>query len=72
MTVTVLEPGLLEVHGLTAAKIGELAAVGGVVLHELTPKVASLEEAFMDLTREDVEYRSGESASEAEKEEVAA
>jgi ABC-2 type transport system ATP-binding protein len=68
VTVTVLEPGLLEVHGLTAAKIGELAAVGGVVLHELTPKEASLEEAFMDLTREDVEFK----AAELEEEEAAA
>ena len=68
VTVTLLEPGLLEVHGLTAAQIGELAAVGGVVLHELTPKEASLEEAFMDLTREDVEFK----AAQLEEEEAAA
>jgi ABC-2 type transport system ATP-binding protein len=68
VTVTVLEPGLLEVHGLTAAQIGDAAAAGGVVLHELTPKEASLEEAFMDLTREDVEFK----AAELEEEEAAA
>ena len=68
VTVTLLEPDLLEVHGLTAAQIGELAAVGGVVLHELTPKEASLEEAFMDLTREDVEFK----AAQLEEEEAAA
>src|SRR6184192_3519041 len=68
VTVAVLELGLLEVHGLTAAQIGELAAVGGVVLHELTPKEASLEEAFMDLTREDVEFK----AAQLEEEEAAA
>jgi len=68
VTVGVLEPGLLEVHGLTAAQIGELAAAGGVVLHELTPKEASLEEAFMDLTRDDVEFK----AAELEEEEAAA
>jgi ABC-2 type transport system ATP-binding protein len=68
VTATLLEPGLLEVHGLTAAQIGELAAVGGVVLHELTPKEASLEEAFMDLTREDVEFK----AAQLEEEEAAA
>jgi ABC-2 type transport system ATP-binding protein len=64
VTVTVLEPGLLEVHGLTAAQIGDAAAAGGVALHELTPKEASLEEAFMDLTREDVEFKVAELARE--------
>ncbi len=51
-----IEPGLLEVSGLTAAQIGTAAAERGIVLHELTPKEASLEEAFMELTREDVEF----------------
>ena len=68
VTVTVLQPGLLEVHGLTSAQIGDAAAGGGVALHELTPKEASLEEAFMDLTREDVEFK----AAELEDEEAAA
>jgi len=54
--VVVRAPGLLEVSGLTAAQIGEAAAAGGFVLHELTPQQASLEEAFMELTRDDVEY----------------
>jgi len=49
-------PGLLEVTGLTAEQIGEAAAAHGVVLHELTPLRASLEEAFMELTRDDLEY----------------
>jgi ABC-2 type transport system ATP-binding protein len=48
--------GLLSVSNLEAARIGELAAAGGFVLHELTPKRGSLEEAFMELTRESVEY----------------
>jgi ABC-2 type transport system ATP-binding protein len=68
VTVTVLEPGLLEVHGLTAAQVGDAAAAGGVVLHELTPKEAWLEEAFMDLTREDVEFK----VAELEREEAVA
>ena len=51
------EPGLLEVTGLTAEQIGEAAAASGIVLHELVPVQASLEEAFMELTREDVEYK---------------
>jgi ABC-2 type transport system ATP-binding protein len=57
VTVTSLTPGLLEVNGLTAEHIGETAAANGIVLHELTPQQASLEEAFMELTREDVEFR---------------
>jgi ABC-2 type transport system ATP-binding protein len=50
------EPGLLEVHGMPSARIGELAARTGTVLHELTPMTASLEEAFIQLTRNAVEY----------------
>jgi ABC-2 type transport system ATP-binding protein len=46
----------LTVGGLPAARIGELAAREGLVLHELTPQLASLEEAFMELTRDSVEY----------------
>jgi ABC-2 type transport system ATP-binding protein len=49
-------PGLLEVAGLAAERIGEVAAAHGIVLHELTPLRASLEEAFMELTRDDLEY----------------
>jgi ABC-2 type transport system ATP-binding protein len=47
--------GLLTVTGLPAARIGELAASGAIVLHELTP-MASLEEAFMELTSGSVEF----------------
>jgi ABC-2 type transport system ATP-binding protein len=46
----------LSVTGLPSARIGELAAAGSVVLHELTPRVGSLEEAFMELTADSVEY----------------
>jgi ABC-2 type transport system ATP-binding protein len=48
--------GALEVHGLTAEQVGDAAAAAGIALHELTPHQASLEEAFMDLTRDDVEF----------------
>jgi ABC-2 type transport system ATP-binding protein len=48
--------GVLEVAGADAAAIGGLAARNGVVLHELTPLQASLEEAFMELTQESVEF----------------
>jgi ABC-2 type transport system ATP-binding protein len=45
------------VTGLSAPRIGELAASASVVLHELAPRLASLEEAFMELTADSVEYR---------------
>jgi ABC-2 type transport system ATP-binding protein len=50
------ERGALEVHGMTAEQVGEAAAGAGVVLHELAPQQASLEEAFMNLTRDEVEF----------------
>ncbi len=53
-----LPEGAIEVTGLDAAAIGELAAANGIVLHELTPQKASLEEAFMELTSDSVEYHS--------------
>ncbi len=56
VTVTTSEPGLLEVTGLTAAQIGDAARDRGLAVHELTPRQASLEEAFMDMTRDSVEY----------------
>jgi ABC-2 type transport system ATP-binding protein len=39
-----------------AAHVGELAASEGLVLHELVDVAPSLEEAFMELTRDAVEY----------------
>jgi ABC-2 type transport system ATP-binding protein len=56
VTVTSSEHGLLTVTGLSAMTIGDIAGVAGIHLHELTPTGASLEEAYMDLTRADVEY----------------
>ncbi|MFI0409036.1 ABC transporter ATP-binding protein [Actinomadura sp. 3N508] len=53
------EDGLLTVTHMEAPRVGELAAAEGVVLHELTPKRGSLEAAFMELTRESVEYGAG-------------
>jgi ABC-2 type transport system ATP-binding protein len=50
------ERGALEVHGLTAEQVGDAAAAAGVALHELTPRQASLEEAFMNLTRDELEF----------------
>jgi ABC-2 type transport system ATP-binding protein len=50
------ERGALEVHGLTAEQVGDVAATAGIALHELTPQQASLEEAFMNLTKDEVEF----------------
>jgi ABC-2 type transport system ATP-binding protein len=44
------------VTGMPAPRIGELAASASVVLYELAPRLASLEEAFMELTADSVEY----------------
>ena len=63
VVVTSDEPGVLEIDGLSAEQVGETAAANRIVLHELTPVQASLEEAFMELTREEVEFKAGEIAA---------
>lgn len=50
--------GGLAVSGISASAIGDLAGAQGIVLHELSPQEASLEEAYMELTHDSVEYRS--------------
>ncbi|WP_438302726.1 ABC transporter ATP-binding protein [Streptomyces sp. HUAS TT11] len=57
VAVAAREPGVLQVTGLSSDRIGRLAAEHGVALAELTPQQASLEEAFMELTRDAVEYQ---------------
>lgn len=62
---TVLEDdGSLSVQGMGEVAIGEVAAGIPVVLHELAPQSASLEEAFMELTEDSVEYRGDGAAAE--------
>ncbi len=56
--VTDPDDGVAEVHGLTAAAIGDVAAAHRIALHELAPRSASLEQAYMSLTQDAVEYRS--------------
>jgi ABC-2 type transport system ATP-binding protein len=56
VTVKAVEPSILEIAGLSSEQIGQAAASNGVVLYELTPQEASLEEAFMEMTRDEVEY----------------
>jgi ABC-2 type transport system ATP-binding protein len=60
-SVQAQEDGGMVVTGLPAPRIGELAASASLVLHELTPRLPSLEEAFMELTAGSVEY--GESSA---------
>jgi ABC-2 type transport system ATP-binding protein len=57
VTVTNTEEGTLLVGGLICDQIGRIAADNGVTLFELAPQQASLEEAFMELTGDSVEYR---------------
>ncbi|MEU1865983.1 ABC transporter ATP-binding protein [Streptomyces gardneri] len=52
--------GLLTVTGLSAARIGRLALEHRVLLDQLTTRTASLEEAFMELTADSVEYLAGD------------
>ncbi|MEC4018402.1 ATP-binding cassette domain-containing protein [Streptomyces sp. H27-D2] len=56
ITVAAASDGALEVDGTGAAPLGDLAARHELVLHELSPQRASLEDAFMQLTAESVEY----------------
>ncbi len=53
----VSDDGALTVTGLVAPQIGDLAARDGLRIYELTPVTASLEDAFMELTQDEVEYR---------------
>ena len=57
VSVRSVEPSVIEVSGLDAEQIGLTAAANQVVLFELTPREASLEEAFMELTGDAVEFQ---------------
>ena len=59
VTVEARLDGGLEVRGLSGPEIGAIALREQIVLHELTPQRASLEQAFMSLTGSSVEYRTG-------------
>ncbi|NBH06426.1 ABC transporter ATP-binding protein [Amycolatopsis sp. SID8362] len=49
----------LVVSGMDSDKIGEIAATNRIVLHELSPQTGSLEQAFMQITGDSVEYHTG-------------
>jgi ABC-2 type transport system ATP-binding protein len=55
--ITSAHTGVLEIEGTDPETVGRLAAAHGVVLYELSARSASLEEAFMELTKDAVEYQ---------------
>jgi ABC-2 type transport system ATP-binding protein len=64
-TVAATDDGYLEVSGLKVEAVGEAAAAASIVLHELAPHQASLEEAFMDITRGELEFGHAEAEAAA-------
>jgi ABC-2 type transport system ATP-binding protein len=57
--------GSVEVRGMSTEQVGDLAFAEGIRLHELSTVRASLEEAFMELTADSVEYRADVPGHEA-------
>jgi len=55
----------LEVTGRTPEEIGEAARAHGIAIYELTPREVSLEDAFMKITQDAVEYRTATSSGDA-------
>jgi ABC-2 type transport system ATP-binding protein len=66
ITATENGSGAFEVTEVPSDRLGELALAHGILLHELSPQHASLEDAFIALTGEAAEYRTGPSAAAAE------
>ena len=64
ITVTSEQSGVLKVQGLSAEQIGQTAWQARLPVYELTPQQASLEEAFMRLTDDSVDFRSLDTTKE--------
>ncbi|QAY61459.1 ABC transporter ATP-binding protein [Microbacterium protaetiae] len=62
VTITSTGPGTADITGVTPDRIGDLAAAHGIALHELTPTTGSLEDAYLALTEQSVEYATKEIA----------
>ncbi len=62
VAITTTSPETLDIVGVPAARVGDLAAEHGIPVHELTPTTGSLEDAYLALTGESVEYKSKEIA----------
>lgn len=65
VTVSSDAPDRLAIEGMPAAAIGRIAAANGVELHELVPVAPSLEEAFMMLTADAVDFHGSSDTSKA-------
>ena len=72
VSITEDADGSLEITGFTPREIGELSAGAGIALHELTPVRASLEDAFMELTGDSVQYHGSGVQDRAQRQEQAA
>ena len=64
VTVTSLQDGSVEITGMTAEQVADVAAAAGVVLYEVVSLEGSLEEAYLALTAGAIEYRSNADARE--------
>jgi ABC-2 type transport system ATP-binding protein len=60
VTITSVAPGSIEIHGLTLEQVGDRAWMHHLRVHELTVRAASLEEAFMELTGDAVQFHSSD------------
>jgi ABC-2 type transport system ATP-binding protein len=63
-SVTTTDDDGMHVVGLTSPVVGRIAAQAGIALAELTPQRASLEEAFMEITRDAVEFDAVDSSTD--------
>ncbi|XPP26247.1 MAG: ABC transporter ATP-binding protein [Leucobacter sp.] len=53
----------LVLDGITAERVGEIAAASGIVLHALSTDAATLEDAYLALTRDELEYTADDAAA---------
>jgi ABC-2 type transport system ATP-binding protein len=60
-----VEASVVEIGGLSSEQVGTIAAENGIVLYELTSQRASLEEAFMELTRDSLEFHTDPEEAES-------
>ena len=65
VTITTAQPDVLQIDGMTAEHVGTIAWQHRVPVYELTVRQASLEEAFMTMTSDSVEYRSTDNTATA-------
>jgi ABC-2 type transport system ATP-binding protein len=63
VAIDAVEASVVEIRGVDSERIGTTAAEHGIVLYELTPQRASLEEAFMELTRDSLEFHTDDASS---------